>query len=339
MKLLDERDFKLVILVCPTAPELEDAAFEQVLRIVREVGLNAETYLFTAGDLRDMAKVFAGAGLDADAQKLLCMSGYANVRNMCLLAASILSSDVTILIDDDEVFESPDFISRATEFIGKRVYGDVVHGVAGYYLNKDGKYYDDVKPEAWMAYWNRFEAKTRAFDKIIGSEPRIKRTPFAFGGAIVLHRELFECVPFDPMVPRGEDVDYLINGRMYGFSFFLDNTLSIKHLPEPKSHPQWMRLREDIYRFVYQREKMTAQTETGTSSAPSPSAARTISRAWSSAWARPPRRRVSSRSWAAIRPRPPGAIIIPCSRRGRSTPARRTWRPSGTAVSMRSAAI
>jgi TRAP-type C4-dicarboxylate transport system substrate-binding protein len=33
------------------------------------------------------------------------------------------------------------------------------------------------------------------------------------------------------------------------------------------------------------------------------------------------------------------AIIIPCSRRGRSTPARRTWRPSGTAVSMRSAAI
>jgi hypothetical protein len=46
------------------------------------------------------------------------MSGYANVRNMCLLAASILSSDVTILIDDDEVFESSDFISRATEFIG-----------------------------------------------------------------------------------------------------------------------------------------------------------------------------------------------------------------------------
>ncbi len=48
---------------------------------------------------------------------------------------------------------------------------------------------------------------------------------------------------------------------MYGFSFFLDNTLSIKHLPVPKSHPQWMRFREDIYRFVYQREKMTAQME------------------------------------------------------------------------------
>jgi hypothetical protein len=263
MKVLHERDFKLVILICPTAPELEEAAFEQVLHIVRDVGLNAETYLFTAGDLREMSKIFTEAGLDTDAQKLLCMTGYANVRNMCLLAASILSSDVTILIDDDEVFESPDFMSRATEFVGKRVYGDVVHGVAGYYLNKEGKYYDDVVPEAWMAYWNRFEAKARAFDKIIGSEPRIKRTPFAFGGAAVLHRELFECVPFDPMVPRGEDVDYLINGRMYGFSFFLDNTLSIKHLPEPKSHPQWMRFREDIYRFVYQREKMMAQTETG----------------------------------------------------------------------------
>jgi hypothetical protein len=61
MKLLNERDFKLVILVCPTAPELEEAAFGQVLRIVREVGLNAETYLFTAADLREMSKIFTEA--------------------------------------------------------------------------------------------------------------------------------------------------------------------------------------------------------------------------------------------------------------------------------------
>ncbi len=54
---------------------------------------------------------------------------------------------------------------------------------------------------------------------------------------MILHRELFECVPFDPLVTRGEDVDYLINSRIFGFSFFLDNTLSVKHLPQPKSHP------------------------------------------------------------------------------------------------------
>ena len=114
-----------------------------------------------------------------------------------------------------------------------------------------------------MTYWDRFGCKARAFDQIIGSGPRLKRTPFAFGGAMILHRELFECVPFDPLVTRGEDVDYLINSRILGFSFFLDNTLSIKHLPQPKSHPQWKRLREDIYRFVYQRAKMQSQHKTG----------------------------------------------------------------------------
>ena len=41
------------------------------------------------------------------------------------------------------------------------------------------------------------------------------------------------------------------------------STLSIKHLPQPKSHPQWKRLREDIYRFVYQRAKMAGQRTTG----------------------------------------------------------------------------
>ena len=148
-----------------------------------------------------------------------------------MLAASILTADATLLIDDDEVFELPDFVPRSLEFLGRRVYGDIVHGVAGYYLSGKGQYYDDVTPEPWMTYWDRFGCKARAFDQIIGSGPRLKRTPFVFGGAMILHRELFECVPFDPLVTRGEDVDYLINSKMFGFSFFLDNTLSVRHLP------------------------------------------------------------------------------------------------------------
>ena len=263
MKQFHEKDFKLVILICPTTPEVEAAAYEQVLRIVGRVQLNAETYLFTAGDLREITEILRKAGLNDRGVQLLSMFGYSNVRNVCLLAASILTADAALLIDDDEVFELPDFVPRSLEFLGRRVYGDIVHGVAGYYLNSKGQYYDDVSPEPWMTYWDRFGCKARAFDQIIGSGPRLKRTPFAFGGAMILHRELFECVPFDPRVTRGEDVDYLINSRIFGFSFFLDNTLSIKHLPQPKSHPQWKRLREDIYRFVYQRAKMQSQHKTG----------------------------------------------------------------------------
>ena len=49
--------------------------------------------------------------------------------------------------------------------------------------------------------------------------------------------------------------------KMFGYNFFLDNTLSIKHLPPPKTHPTWRRLREDILRFVREREKLRDQEQ------------------------------------------------------------------------------
>lgn len=64
MKQFHEKDFKLVILICPTTPEVEAAAYEQVLRIVVRAQLNAETYLFTAGDLREITEILRKAGLN-----------------------------------------------------------------------------------------------------------------------------------------------------------------------------------------------------------------------------------------------------------------------------------
>ena len=263
MKLLKYKDFKLVLLICPTTPDIADEAEQRVMDIVKTSNLKAETYIFTVGDLERVSNIVFETDAQHRTAPLLTMMGYANVRNMCLLCADILAADAAILIDDDEVFEKTDWIERSVEFLGKRIYGDVVYGMAGYYINKYDQYYDDVKSESWMTYWDRFGFKAKAFDEIIGCPPRIKRTPFAFGGAMILHRDLFQSVPFDPYITRGEDIDYLINSRMYGFSFFLDNTLSIKHLPVPKKHPQWKRIREDIYRFVYERAKIASQYKTG----------------------------------------------------------------------------
>ena len=263
IKILNERDFKLVILVCPTTDEIEEEVMVKVRGIIKEASVSVETYIYGPQDLRDSLEILKEAGVYAKANPMLDLKHYSPVRNVCLFVATILASEAVILIDDDEIFEIPDFVPRSVEFLGKRIYGDVVYGVAGYYLNKNDKYYDDVKDEAWMTYWDRFGCKARGFDKIIGSEPRIKRTPFAFGGAMIMHKEMFHTVPFDPMITRGEDIDYLINSKMYGFSFFLDNTLSIKHLPEPKSHPRWKSMREDIIRFVYEKNKISSQYETG----------------------------------------------------------------------------
>jgi CRP-like cAMP-binding protein len=192
---------------------------------------------------------------------MLALRGYSNIRNLCLFIPYILDADIAILIDDDEVFEDADFIDKAKEFVGRKFYGNTVDGVAGYYLNEDNEYYDKVDIVPWMTYWDRFGGKREAFDKIIGSEPRLKQTPFAFGGAMVIHRNLMRIVPFDPKVTRGEDTDYVINSRIFGFNFYLDNQLAIKHLPPPKSHPVWKRFREDIYRFLYNKSKFDNQKE------------------------------------------------------------------------------
>ena len=261
MKILKKKDFKLVVLVCPTNMEIKDEAEEKAREIIKGIKLDAETYLFTQNTLKKIRRSARNSQLEENALSLLSLRGYANVRNMCLFAAHLLNADITVLIDDDEVIENPDFMDIAREFIGKRVYGETVYGVAGYYLNKFGNYYDDVSMEPWMTYWNRFGSKSKAFDKIIGCEPRLKQTPFVFGGAMVVHKNLYQIVPFDPNITRGEDIDYLINAKMFGFDFFLDNKLSIKHLPPQKTHPVWQRTREDIYRFIYEKSKIDSQYE------------------------------------------------------------------------------
>ncbi len=261
MKILKKKDFKLVILICPTNNEIERKAEEKARKIVKGVKLDVETYLFTRKTLKKIKRFGRNSQLKENVLSLLSLQGYPNVRNMCIFSSHILNSDVTVLIDDDEVIENPDFMDISREFIGKRVYGETVYGVAGYYLNEYGNYYDNVNMEPWMTYWNRFGSKSKAFDKIIGCGPRLKQTPFAFGGAMVIHKNLYQIVPFDPQVCRGEDIDYLINAKMFGFNFFLDNKLNIKHLPPKKTHPIWKRTREDIYRFIYEKSKIDSQYE------------------------------------------------------------------------------
>jgi hypothetical protein len=254
MKILKNKDFKLVLVVSTTLPEINEEVSAKIKQIVKAVELPVETYLFDEKALLEMKQLIEDPSAD-----MLSIRGYSNVRNICLFVGHVLGSEVNILIDDDEVFENPDFVDEANFHIGKRIFGRSVYGVAGYYLNKYDEYYDDVQIVPWMTYWNRFGNKTKAFDKIIKCDPRLKVTPFAFGGLMVIHKNLYRVVPFDVGVPRGEDIDYLINARMYGYDFFLDNKLNIKHLPPKKNNPIWKRFREDIYRFLYEQSKIRSQ--------------------------------------------------------------------------------
>jgi hypothetical protein len=262
LAILKDKNFQLAIIAVPTSENIAPEIESKIAKIIASASppSGVEILAFGPSQLRRIHDLLIEQGRN-DFVEFLQLKGYSNVRNLCMFVPHVLGSDATLLIDDDEVFEDPEFISKAREFIGKSADGKTVDAVAGYYLQPDGDYHVRKSFRPWMEFWDQFERMNEAFDTIIGTGPRLKGTPFVFGGNMVVGRNLFTQVPFDPHVPRGEDIDFLINARMYGFSFFLDNQLSIKHLPPPKTHPVWMRLREDIYRFVYERAKIQSQKE------------------------------------------------------------------------------
>ncbi|HEC56498.1 MAG TPA: hypothetical protein ENI32_01230 [Candidatus Syntrophoarchaeum butanivorans] len=259
MGILREKDFRLVVIAVATTPEIVPMVEEKVRGIIESVapdtGIRAS--LFSHTHLSKIHALLRSEGLEGYTD-LLQLRGYSNIRNLCVFIPHILGSDIALLIDDDEVFEDPEFLRKAKEFIGR----DGVYGIGGYYLQEDGDYHIKKEYRPWMEYWDQYARMNEAFERIIGvSEPRLKKTPFVFGGNMVIHRNLFTLVPFDMHVPRGEDIDYLINARIFGFPFYLDNRLAIKHLPPPKPHPVWRQLREDIYRFIYERAKIEHQRD------------------------------------------------------------------------------
>ena len=257
---LEDKDFRVVIIAIPTAADIESRVEEKVARIIESSNPGVEVLLFGPSHLKQIHDLLVSENKE-EYTYLLQLRGYSNVRNLCMFVPHVLDSEAAVLIDDDEVFEDPEFMTKARAFIGKDIEGKAINAVAGYYLQPDGDYHVKKPSRPWMQHWDQYARMNEAFDNIIGSEPRLKETPFVFGGNMVVHRDLFTVVPFDPDVPRGEDIDFLINARMFGHSFVLDNQLAIKHLPPPKSHPVWRSLREDLYRFIYERAKIETQKD------------------------------------------------------------------------------
>lgn len=257
-EILEDKDFDIVVLGVATNPDFRASCQEKVQKIIDKFKSKYSIALFSYPHVEAIRKRLSEKN-DEELTKLVSLKGYSNVRNACLIATVLLGSEVAIFFDDDEVMRDPAYIGKALEFLGKEHQGEKVLAVAGYYLRPEGDTYLVPDPENWLsATWDGPSAMNAAF-RIIGEEPRLKPTPFAFGGNMVLHRELFEKVAFDPNVTRGEDIDFLINAKMFGYNFFLDNQLYIKHLPPKSRTPGWRGFRENIYRFVYGREKLLTQ--------------------------------------------------------------------------------
>ena len=75
---------------------------------------------------------------------------------------------------------------------------------------------------------------------------------------MVIHQRLFEQVPYDPYITRGEDCDYLVNATHSGRNLLFDKRLVLAHLPPKRRLPYRLKFHQDIYRFAYLRRKLAA---------------------------------------------------------------------------------
>jgi hypothetical protein len=149
------------------------------------------------------------------------------------------------------------------DMLEKLAAGDA--GLAGIYLDAAGDFRLKIRPEEATAE-NKFLRKAvlinRQFETCMAKEDGVVETPLALGGNMVFPPELFRRVSFDPGITRGEDIDYLMNSRLFGSTWFLDGKLTITHLPpkasagDPLTTTPYAKLQRDVLRFVYQRRKL-----------------------------------------------------------------------------------
>ena len=259
---IDYPDFKVLIITATTNPTLGEAAEERVRGIIGKYRDRLQIMQFASSDLAFLRKRLDALGFDP---ALISLHGYGNVRNIQLIVSHLLGAEIVIGLDDDEVVES-DYLGRAAEFIGREYKGDLIRAIAGFYVDKDGNLSIQVGEARNNLFLDKGIYMNAALQKLRDEPGRVVETPIVFGGNMVLHRSLFAKIPFDPNIPRGEDIDYLINARFLGYRFWLDKELSIIHMP-PNDYqtPPCLAIQQDVSRFIYQRTKLALAKKLGMS--------------------------------------------------------------------------
>ncbi|MHA1979011.1 MAG: hypothetical protein ACW98I_19055 [Candidatus Hodarchaeales archaeon] len=249
-------EFDVLVVGCPVRASIGEKMDKAVKRIISDANLSYRTKYIGFREY-EIFKRFTEDNLPEEFSNLISNRGYANVRNLCLLIPHILNYSIVILIDDDELITDVTFIDKAIEFIGSRIQNKILGLVVGYYQNADGSIFlDESNIPWWNLVWKKEKLMNEAFRVITDSKSeRLVDTPFALGGNLIIHKKCWEQVPFDPLMTRGEDMDFLRNVKYFGFEAKLDRSLSIKHEPPPSPKLSSQKFRQDIVRFLYSKYK------------------------------------------------------------------------------------
>lgn len=247
--------FNILILLATVSPDDETPAVSRVTEIISPYSDHFTVHLVTPR-ITD----WIGKELEGEFPRLLrdalTMKGYGAVRTCQLLIPALYGAEIIIALDDDETVPE-DYCARAVSSIGTDHGSNQILGISGPYVDGRGNPYLD-EPEKTL---NNLSDKALLINEttriLLNSPDPINITPMAFGGNMVFNHELFHQVSFDPVIPRGEDIDYLINARIAGFPFFFDRELAITHLPPREfESSSYGKMKQDVFRFMYEREKI-----------------------------------------------------------------------------------
>jgi hypothetical protein len=187
---------------------------------------------------------------------LVSLHGYGNVRNIQLIVSHLLGAEIVVGLDDDEIVGTR-YLQKAIQFIGREYKGNLIRAIAGFYVDKDGNLGTQVGKAQDNIFLDKGIHMNAALQQLRDIPGRLVETPIVFGGNMVLHRSLFTEIPFDPNIPRGEDIDYLMNARFLGYRSWLDKELTIIHMPpDDYQTPPCLAIQQDVSRFIYQRMKL-----------------------------------------------------------------------------------
>ena len=251
--LLDVDDVGQIVILVVSEPSIEQAALEKIQQVAARFP-QLSIAVLGAPEQALIQQRFEQLGLGR-LEREIGLSGYGAMRNFGLVIAQILGFDSVVFLDDDEVIDDPDFMHKAIYGLGKLTKkGIPILVKTGFYYNSEGSYLSKSQNK----WYNRFWQQGKAFNAWISKAmkgPRLSRGNHVCGGCLAIHKEAFKRLSFDPWIARGEDLDYLLNLRMYGSDIWFDNHWSLHHLP-PQTTSEGARFRQDIFRWLYEYRKM-----------------------------------------------------------------------------------
>jgi len=254
---LKDREFDVIAIAGANHPSMAEAVEKRAGEVLHKYASQAgvKLHYFSYSHLQRLHDYLRELGKE-DLLETISLVGYSPLRNVCLVAAHILNKDIAVSIDDDCLFNEPEYIGRIKEKMLSDFEGKPIRAYCGPYLTAKDTIYLDLPTAPHAVYWNVVEVMNEAFRKYIVDSPGMKEVPFAIMGNIAVHRDLYTRVPLDPPLQRGEDMDWVMNSHILGERFIMDTELVIKHDPPPRPYATWQPMREDIYRFRYQQAKI-----------------------------------------------------------------------------------